>query len=204
MNEEWKDIKGYEGKYQVSNLGRIKSLNYNHTKKEKILDIKPRKDGYMYVGLFKNGKRKSFKVHRLVAEVFIENPNKYPVINHKDENKSNNCISNLEWCTHKYNVNYGTRAQKFSEKMQGRELTEEHKNKISESNKGISRNKGSKHPKARKVQCITTGEIFNCIREAGDFYSINKSNIATCCRGERSYCGKHPVTGEKLIWRYLD
>ena len=72
MNEEWKDIKGYEGKYQVSNLGRIKSLNYNHTKKEKILDIKPRKDGYMYVGLFKNGKRKSFKVHRLVAEAFIE------------------------------------------------------------------------------------------------------------------------------------
>ena len=82
--------------------------------------------------------------------------------------------------------------------MKGKVLTEEHKNKMSESTKG------SKNPRARKVQCITTKEIFNCIKEAEDFYDIAGTDITKCCRGKRKSAGKHPVTGEKLKWRYID
>ena len=206
MNEEWRDIKGYEGRYQVSNLGRVKSLNYNHTSREKILKAREDKVGYLYLNLYKNNKRKTHKVHRLVAQAFIENPNNYPQVNHKDENKSNNRVENLEWCTHRYNLNYGTRNQRASEKMKSREFTEEHKNKISNTQKRNGKNKGSKHPKARKVQCITTGRKFNCIKEAAEYYNIQRSSnhISACCRGKYKYCGKHPINGEKLIWKYID
>ena len=123
--EIWKDIKGWEGAYQVSNLGRVKSLPRWHDaihpyiSKEKIL--KPRTSGaqreYLAVILHNNGVRKQIKVHRLVAEAFIPNPNGYLEINHKDENKGNNRVDNLEWCTRYYNVNYGSRIQKQSEKL---------------------------------------------------------------------------------------
>ena len=86
MKEEWKDIKGYEGLYQVSNLGRVKSLNYRRTGNEKILSLRKHKNGYVYIGLSKNGKTKHLRVHRLVAETFISNPNNYLEVNHKDEN----------------------------------------------------------------------------------------------------------------------
>lgn len=108
MEEIWKYIQGYEGLYQISNLGRVKSLNYNHTKKEKILQYRINERGYKYISLCVNNIRKSFKIHRLVAEAFIPNPHNYPCINHKDEDKTNNCVDNLEWCTYKYNSNYGT------------------------------------------------------------------------------------------------
>ena len=146
MKEEWKDIKGYEGLYQVSNLGRVKSLGNNKSKKEKILDPKPNMYGYKEVRLSKEGKRKPYKVHRLVAIYFIPNPNNYKEVNHKDEDKTNNHVSNLEWCDRKYNINYGTRNKKASDSMKGKNkgisrnkgkhLTEEHKKKISESHKG--------------------------------------------------------------------
>ena len=185
MKEEWKDIKGYEGKYQVSNLGRV----YSFYKKD---CLKPGKNtwGYLYVSLSKEGKAKPYTVHKLVALHFIPNPNNFPQINHRDENKSNNCVSNLEWCTRKYNMNYGTITQR-----------------VSESNKGISRNKGSKHPQARKVLCITTGKRFNCIKEATEYYNMKsntKSDISKCCKGKLKSAGKHPDTGEKLKWKYVD
>ena len=122
MEEIWKDIKDYEGHYQVSNLGRAKSLDRyikgkGHSlqfKKGRIL--KPMKDsnGYLKVRLCNGEKSKTFNLHRLVAEVFIPNPNNYKEVNHKDENKSNNIVSNLEWCDRKYNINYGTRTEKCS------------------------------------------------------------------------------------------
>lgn len=112
MKEIFKDIKGYEGLYQVSNLGRVKSLNYNHSKKEKILKNSQCGD-YYTVQLYKNGKGKTRLVHCLVAETFIPNPNNYPCVNHKKElEKGNNSIENLEWCTYKYNNNYGTHKQR--------------------------------------------------------------------------------------------
>lgn len=104
MNEIWKDIKGYEGLYQVSNLGNVKSLCNNKTRKEKILKPKQRK-GYLYVGLCKNGKVKQYLVHRLVAEHFIPNPNNLPQIDHINTNKTDNRVENLRWVTQKENSN---------------------------------------------------------------------------------------------------
>ena len=110
MQEIWKDIKGYEGKYQVSNLGRVRSLyDQNQFKKNsriKILKLGER-NGYSVINLqnkFKPKERKSYQVHRLVAEAFIPNPENKPIINHIDENKKNNIVTNLEWCTQKENV----------------------------------------------------------------------------------------------------
>ena len=121
MSEEiWKDIEGYEGLYQVSNFGRIKSLpRYHKTKssycsKERILKTIHNDRGYEMVGLSKNWKKKKIFVHRLVAETFIENPNNYKQVNHINEmEKDNNTVENLEWCNCKYNCNYGTRNERI-------------------------------------------------------------------------------------------
>lgn len=116
MKEIWKDIKGYEGLYQVSNMGNVKSLNYRHTGEEKIRKPKVDRYGYLRVNLYKNGKCKMLTVHRLVLMTFapINNMDKLEV-NHKDENKQNNCLSNLEWCDRKYNSNYGSRNQRSAQ-----------------------------------------------------------------------------------------
>lgn len=111
--EIWRDIADFEGLYQVSNLGRVKSKNYRHTTgQERVL--KPVKDryGYLRVDLCKDGKVKNMKVHRLVAQAFIPNPNNWPQVNHRDEIKSNNSVENLEWVTASYNTNYGTRIER--------------------------------------------------------------------------------------------
>lgn len=104
MTEIYKDIPGYDGKYQVSDLGNVRSLQY---KEPRILQpINRDKYGHKNVELCKDGVRKKFLVHRLVAEAFIPNPDNLPCVNHKDENPANNEVSNLEWCTAKYNVQY--------------------------------------------------------------------------------------------------
>ena len=114
MKEIWKDIKNYEGLYQVSNFGRVKSLKFG---KEKILKLLKHNCGYLYIGLHKDNNVKNYYIHRLVAEAFIPNPDNLPQVNHKDENKLNNVVSNLEWCDAKYNINYGTARERSSEKM---------------------------------------------------------------------------------------
>lgn len=108
MIEIFKDIEGYEGIYQVSNLGNVKSLRFG---KEKIL--KPVKDGkkYLCVILYKQGKHKQYKIHRLVAQAFIPNSQNLPQINHKDEDKTNNQVNNLEWCDCQYNIDYSQSKQ---------------------------------------------------------------------------------------------
>lgn len=112
--EIYKDIEGYEQLYQISNYGNVKSLKYN---KEKILKPAKLKNGYLQVTLCKEEKRKQHYIHRLVGEAFIDNPNNYKQVNHKDENPANNNVSNLEWCTNEYNINYGTRTEKTSKKV---------------------------------------------------------------------------------------
>lgn len=115
--EIWRDILGYEGLYQVSNEGRVRSLNYNKTKQIKIIKPFISRCGYLIVLFSMNGKRKHFQVHRLVAEAFIPNPNNYPQVNHKDENPENNRVENLEWCDCFYNINYGKRTEKARKKL---------------------------------------------------------------------------------------
>lgn len=104
MKEIYKNIPGYNGKYQVSNLGNVRSLY--HSEPRILKQINRDKYGHKNVELYKDGVRKKFLVHRLVAEAFIPNPDNLPCINHKDENPANNEVSNLEWCTNKYNVQY--------------------------------------------------------------------------------------------------
>ncbi|AWH15268.1 NUMOD4 motif protein [Enterococcus phage vB_EfaS_AL2] len=117
MKEEWRDIKGYEGLYQVSNLGRIKSLkrttnNYS-CNTDKILKPSFNKKGYLQLQLCKDNCAKTCRVHRLVAEAFIANHGNKPEVNHIDEDKTNNMVSNLEWVTSKENVNHGTRTSRM-------------------------------------------------------------------------------------------
>ena len=233
MKEEWRDIKGYEGLYQISNLGRVKSLardtNNQYCKVDKIIKANPNKWGYLNVNLYKKGKGKPFKVHRLVALHFIENPENLPEVNHKDENKSNNCVDNLEWCTSKDNCNHGTRNKRISEKLKDMEFTEEHKKKLSQnhadfkgsknpfhgknhtdeckkiiSEKCRGKNEGSKHYRARKVQCITTGKKFSTITEASEYYYIDRHYITNNCKDSNKYGGKHPITEELLVWKYIE
>ena len=110
--ELWKDIKGYEGIYQISNLGKVYSL-----KSKKFLKSQFNNKGYVTIDLYKGGKGKRFFVHRLVAQAFLSNPNNYKEINHKDEDKTNNSAYNLEFCDHKYNSSYGTKCERTAEKI---------------------------------------------------------------------------------------
>ena len=118
MQEEWRDIKGYEGFYMVSSEGRIKSLSRVASNGRRIEEriLKPRNNGYGYlvVDLCKDRQPRTITVHRLVATAFLDNPKNLPQINHIDENKANNNVSNLEWCNRKYNCNYGTRNERFA------------------------------------------------------------------------------------------
>ena len=111
MSERWRDVAGYEGRYQVSDQGRVKSFKWN---KERFLKPSMDKDGYLLVTLCAGGKRKTLKVHRLVCEAFHENPDNKPQVNHINEIKTDNRASNLEWCTCKQNVNHGSRNERVS------------------------------------------------------------------------------------------
>lgn len=159
INEIWKDIDGYEEKYKVSNLGRVKSINYNSTGKEKILKPVKDKDGYLFVILSKKGKCKRFSVHRLVAQTFIENPNNLPFINHKDENKTNNSVENLEWCDRRYNNNYGTRNERI----------------------GVALSK--------QVKCLETGVVYSSTWQAKRETGVSQGNISSCCNGKYKTAG---------------
>lgn len=117
MTEIWKDIKNFEGLYQVSNMGNVRSLRYRRM--NTIRNLKPRwcTNGYYSVSLRRDGKSYPPMIHRLVALAFLPNPHNYREVNHKDEDKKNNCVDNLEWCTSKYNACYGTRNIRASQKQ---------------------------------------------------------------------------------------
>ena len=165
VKEIWKTIPNFEKDTEVSNLGNVRRID-SKTGKYIKRSIHKDKDGYLHVCLKKlsNNRYTHQGIHRLVAMAFIPNPNNLPQINHKDENKQNNYTSNLEWCTPKYNQNYGNRNKKSSESLKGRTLSEETKKKMSKSHIGI--HLGSLSPKydtGYKIQCLETGEI-NTVR----------------------------------------
>lgn len=149
MEEIWKDIENYEGLYQVSNLGRVRSLdrvvtNYRGSfiKKGEIKAQSNLSKGYKGVCLCKDGKQKTHKVHRLVAQAFLPNPNNLPQVNHKDEDKTNNRVDNLEWCDNEYNINYSWSVpiysinintgeyKKYSSLTEAQQITGAHKTQI--------------------------------------------------------------------------
>lgn len=116
-NEEWRPVPGYEGLYEASNTGKVASLSYNGTGVRKELKPQVTKRGYFRVRLYKNGSWKGFRLHRVIAAAFIPNEENLPEINHIDEDPSNNAVSNLEWCTRKYNCDYGTRVERQRKAM---------------------------------------------------------------------------------------
>lgn len=206
--EEWKDVEGYEGKYQISNECRVKSLNYHQQKIEKILKIYTNNKGYKYVVLNDKGSKTHF-IHRLIAKAFIPNPNNLPCINHKDENPTNNSIENLEWCTYEYNNTYNNRhlkcAKKISESSKGKHHTEETKKKISDlikkkfENGAVIWNKGLPSHKRKRViqynQNMQIVKVFESVRNASLETNFHIGGIIDCCKGRRQ-------TFKGFIWKY--
>ena len=172
--EIWKslDFMGYPD-YEVSNWGQVKSFKQG---REKLLKFLKGSNEYLNVRLCKNNKAKNFTVHRLVATAFIPNTENLPIINHKDENKQNNHVDNLEWCTHEYNINYGTRSKARKTKKPK-----------------------TKKPKRKKILQFSLDNVF--IREWETITSINLDlninigNICQCCKGKLKTAGG-------FIWRY--
>lgn len=170
MDEIWKSVSGYEGIYEVSNMGRVKSVsryvkNGNSQKyiQGKILvNSIEKKTKYMRVTLCKGGKQKIAKVHRLVALTFLPNTNNYPQVNHKDENRRNNCVDNLEWCSANYNMNYGKRNERSAKS----------------NTNGI---------RSKAVLQIKNGEVIREFPSASEVerkIGFGQRNISKCCRGE--------------------
>ena len=160
--EIWKDVVGYEGYYQVSNLGRVKSLNYRGSKKEKILATNLERTGYVRTHLCKEGQHKTIRIHRLVAEAFLPNPDHKNCIDHINTNRADNRVENLRWVTHEENCN--------------NDLTRKNNG-----NKAVC--------KCRKVMCIETGVIYNSIIEVERQLGILHSDISKCCNGTRKTTG---------------
>lgn len=159
--EKWIDIKGYEGYYQISNLGNVKRLAGSpKCKKDRILKNAKTTNGYLFVWLQKDGNKKIYRIHRLVLENFnpVENMENLEV-NHLDEDKTNNCLDNLQWCTREENLNYGNRAKKYGE------------------------------ARGKKVRCIETGIIYCSTREAERQTGCAHTHISNVCKGRARTCG---------------
>lgn len=179
MQEIWKDIEEFEGIYQVSNFGNVKSLNYNHTSKPKLLKLKSHHSGYKMVMLCKNGKHTNKTVHSLVANAFIENPQNLPCVNHKDGVKSNNNVSNLEWATVSDNAIHSIHVLGHNGYLQ-------------------TLVKGEKHPTARPVLQYSKNGTF--IKR---YETISQASIETkLCFNTISDSARGLKKSRKYIWKF--
>ena len=187
MNEVWKDIEGYEGRYQVSNLGNVKSLNYGGHGYAKNLVPKCNNSGRLWVELFADGKKKCALIHRLVGVAFIPNPNNYPQINHIDENPKNNQANNLEWCTGDYNIAYYLERHPICSKKR----------------KPIRSRSTGKYKRRLGLKIHQMDINGNLIKEWPNSRAIATEtgmsdwSISECCRGKRK-------TAYGYIWRYAN
>ena len=198
MEEEWRDIDFYEGLYQVSNLGRVKSLGNDKTKKEKILKFGKNKNGYLIVVLCKNGKRKNSKVHRLVATAFIDNPSNFTMINHKDEDKTNNIVDNLEFCDAKYNLNYGTCQQRRVANIDWKAFQEK---RVANTRKSVGRKNAEKLSK-QVYQYSKDGNLIKIWKSTMECKrnGFHQGNVSACCRN--CYLREDNNIYKGYIWSY--
>lgn len=192
-----KPVVGYEGYYEVDQFGRVYALdrvitvNDNGRTYDKPLNGRQMKQsihskGYKTVSLTKDGKTKTIYVHRIVAEAFIPNPNALPFINHIDEDKTNNFVENLEWCTEQYNSTYGKARQKQAKALRGKKHTKEHNEKISES---MLAYQNGENGNGQKVVCLESGQVFSSISECAramgvPFETVRKSCIRKTKKGK--------------------
>lgn len=198
--EWWLPIKGYEGLYEVSNLGNVRSLNYNHTGKTKLLKKVNDKDGYHIVGLHKDKKQKIDKVHRLVAEAFLPNPENKPIVGHLLtlpnglEDKTANEAWNIAWMTYGENRNYGTLNERLSECLKGEKHFMFGKHHTDDVKRKMSKN----NYKCKPVICYTIeGDFvkeYHSINEAARKLKCDNRGLSRCANGEyKTYKG--------FIWR---
>lgn len=204
--EIWKDIQYYEGFYQVSNTGKVRScdrtivdsIGRKHFYNGQVLTPMVVAGGYLEVNLSRGDERKPFHIHRLVAQAFLPNPKNLPCINHIDENKQNNAAQNLEWCSYKYNTNYGTcmgRAiQTRNENPKWYEKVKKHTRKIG---KKYGRINGSKNSKPI-LQYSLDGKFIKewaSMHEVKRELAIDNCSIARCCKGKQKTAGHY-------IWKF--
>lgn len=164
--EEWRNIKDYEGFYQVSNLGRVRSLDRvinNRFFKGQIRKPKLDRYGYLVVNLSMNKKAKFYTIHRLVAKAFLESPNNFPEVNHKNEIKTDNRVENLEWCTTQYNSSYGSRAEKIIETRNKKELKKAEKPVIMMTLEGKQINEYKSMSEASRQNNISIGNLWSVL-----------------------------------------
>ena len=192
VGEEWRDIKNYEGLYQISNLGRVKSVKrtvWNNgrccyvTVPERILKLKKNRYGYLQIVLHKDGNRKSYGVHRLVAEAFIPNPDNLPEVDHKNGRKLDNRANNLRWVTKEDNLRYMNNRRKDKKT---REIeTQFGKNNIT--------TKNSSRKDKTKILHLETGKLYNSSRHAGRELNLSDANIRRSCKtnGRSAVKGNH-------------
>lgn len=197
-NDEWRDIPGYEGLYQVSSVGNVKSLPKYRSKTDRILKGYIDKDGYVKVRLCPNQKeRKSYFVHRLVAIAFINNDECLPEVDHLNTIKNDNRVENLKWCNHKLNVNNKITLKKKSESRKGVKFSPETIRKMSDAKKGkklhpdvlaqlVERNK---KPVAMLDYEGNTIAVFKSIKEAGVITGVNPKRISDVCLNKRNRAG---------------
>lgn len=175
--EEWRPVKGFEGLYEVSNLGRVRSMDrwYMHMGRGYVKHLEFHKGrimkqqenkGYPIVKIYKEGKCTTRQVHRLVAETFIPNPNNMPIVNHKDENPKNNNVNNLEWCTQGYNVHYGGGLDRLVKSNEYRMRTIE---QLTKSGEHVAYHKGIEQLIKRKGFCGRS--IYRCLKKKKGFKS---------------------------------